>query len=56
MLKKIVALAFLSAIVLSADVNYPSCTGSDCTPTCNTAACNPPAVPCPQAGPAWCTL
>jgi len=54
MIKKVIALVFLTAYVISADVNYPSCTGADCTPTCTTKVCQPPGVPCPDAGPPWC--
>ena len=41
------------AIGGSAGAPYPGCL-NDCDPVCNTSACQPPKVPCPEAGPPWC--
>lgn len=53
MFKKVAVLAIVFAYTVSADLPIINCSG-DCTPTCQTQACQPPPVPCPAAGPPWC--
>lgn len=48
-------LAIILLIPVFGDIDYPACTGTgDCAPQCTSRACNPPGVPCPQAGYPWC--